>query len=102
MDSFDDNREKSGFDAMNALTDFFNGASNLSTESFADQFSREHRTLQQSTLKSFFNIMVKCADNYDKGLYDARNEASLKACKIMVEAYEKETDFKPSIAMPFI
>ena len=96
---------KKGEETYDMLSSLFNG--NYSGQEafvgqFMKEFSTDHRTLQQNILRGFFHMMKEASDRHDKGLVDARNEASFKACKVMVEAYKKEFGFYPNEGMPVI
>lgn len=89
-----ENIEK-GEKMMDDLSDFFNSGNYEGQKAFIDKFQREHRTLQQNMLRAFFTIMVDCTKKANDGIYDARNEDGVKACKVMVDAYQKERGFLP-------
>jgi hypothetical protein len=71
------------------MGEMFSGFVNTSThdrEEFAETVCTEHRYLQQE----MFMAMLKCidgwADTEKTGYYDARNEYTVKASKVMIEA----------------
>lgn len=60
---------------------------------FVDTITRSHRTLQQSTMRSIFALMMQWADSH----CDARNEATVKFCKNV-----KKMTADKNIHFPFI
>ena len=91
-----------GVKAMDELTDFFNSGNYAAQEVFVKRFKNEHRTLQQNVLRAFFGIMVDSAEQYENKRFDARNEAALLACKIMVDGYKEKQQFAPNQGLPVI
>jgi hypothetical protein len=67
-----------GCNVIGAEKEFANG--------FVEQFSRDHRTLQQGQLRLIFKVIERCAEMADEGCYDDRNEAGMKACQKAREA----------------
>ena len=67
-------------------------------ESFIEQLSREHRTLQQG----FGRMLVAAIVHFDKmhsaGTYDLRNEATCQMCRALRERLEEG----PLKYLPFI
>lgn len=61
---------------------------------FVEHMAREHRTLQQEFTRMVFAWLYKLAENEH---YDARNEASVKAAREVVEALGEDGP-----ALPFI
>lgn len=57
----------------------------------ASKMGREHRYLQQEMFKVCLEYIKLLAGNYDKGIYDGRNEWSCKTSKGFVD-YCKEKD----------
>lgn len=53
---------------------------------FAAEVTNDHRTLQQLTFGLFLECIREWAKDCDSGHFDARNEATVKASKRMVEA----------------
>lgn len=84
-----------GVKAMDDLSDLFNSGNYTAQKAFIKKFQSEHRTLQQNMLRAMFTIMVDCREQANTRNYDGRNEDGVKACKIMVDAYEKERGFLP-------
>ena len=67
--------------ALSTLTDSLNSFS-WNPETFAKAVQFEHRTLQQSLMRT----MVKVIRAMAEFPYDGRNEASVKLCKEIVES----------------
>lgn len=64
-------------------------------EQFAEEIMKDHRTLQQSTMRLFYTVIKAWAESDN---YDARNEATILACKEIVETLEnKKRDTFPFI-----
>ncbi len=68
----------------------------LNEKDVAKEIANAHRTLQQNAMRLIMTILRALAENYDKGFYDARNEATVKMARKMVEAVEGED------GLPFI
>ena len=87
-------KESREYKAAEALTDFINSMSwNPKKNGLA--VSMQHRTLQQSLMKSFVaTIRVMASDNYG---YDDRNRGAHEAAKKMVES-----GILDEIYLPFI
>jgi CRISPR/Cas system-associated endonuclease Cas3-HD len=82
--------------AIKAYEELSSALNNMSfdDDAFVAQFMKEHNTLQQKLMRIHFKMMIALADE-NNWKVDARNEAAVKACKIMVDAYKKETGFEP-------
>lgn len=94
--------EKRGKEMMDKLSDFFNSGDYKAQEAFVTRFQYEHRTLQQNILRGMFKIMAGCA-NGEPHRIDGRNEASYKACQIMIDAYkEKHNGIGPNEGLPLV
>ncbi|MEI8281976.1 MAG: hypothetical protein WCG75_06195, partial [Armatimonadota bacterium] len=72
-------------DAVNEL--------NFDSKSFAFAVGRQHRTLQQSTMRVFVAVASELAEAEASGNFDLRNEA---ACKLAVEITKLKT------GLPFV
>lgn len=57
---------------------------------------RTHRTLQQGIMRLFLETIREWAEAYDTGQYDARNEATVKLSRKIVDAIEGD-DYLPFI-----
>lgn len=67
--------------ALSALTDSLNSFS-WNPETFAKAVQFEHRTLQQSLMRTIVKVIREMAEFN----YDGRNEASVMLCKEIVES----------------
>lgn len=57
-----------------------------------------HRTLQQSTMKGLYALMVAWAKAGDEGRFDGRNERTVKFCQAVVKMAEQEKlDYFPMV-----
>lgn len=66
-------------------------------ETFASAITRlEHRTVQQAMFRTFWAVIKQWAEDYDNNNYDARNEATCKACSTIVATVGDDLYF-PSI-----
>lgn len=70
-------------------------------EEFIQAFLRDHRTLQQSQMKLFLELIETVAELPDNRI-DLRNEAMRNTCRVMVGLFEEKFGYKPSNALPFI
>jgi len=79
----------SGKELADALANSLNA---FNTKGFNEEFARtirnQHRTLQQNIMRSVLEVIKCYADAYKNNLYDLRNEASVKLCHEIVEAFE--------------
>lgn len=53
------------------------------------ELSTDHRYLQNEEFKVFLHFAGQLARNYEKGLYDDRNEFACKSALAMIEGLEK-------------
>lgn len=83
-------------EAARAMSDFVNNM-RLDEEAFVDAMIQEHRTLQQSFTGLCFAWIRRCAERYEAGLYDGRNEAACRTCAEIVEKVENV-----NLGLPFI
>ena len=77
-----------GTDAAKAIADLVNilGGNIEAEDAFVEELTvRTHRTLQQSAGGLLFRCIAEFSERYEKGYYDARNEAFLSACHDLVE-----------------
>ena len=81
--------EKKGREVAQALGKLVNimGGNKAAEDGFIDELTnREHRTLQQSAGGLMFKTIKAWADQYEKDMYDGRNEFLVKICaKIVAE-----------------
>lgn len=83
-------------DVAELLTDSVN-SSMFENQDFARVITqRTHRTLQQSTMRAFIACVDNWADMHDSGMYDLRNESTVKASKKIREALV-DNDYFPFI-----
>lgn len=87
-----------GQELSKIVTDFVNNY-NSPDEDFLKALKREHRTLQQSATRLFLKAIETMAETEHT---DARNEAAVKTCREIVQAYEDKHGFKPSKNLPLI
>lgn len=81
------------------LSNFVNNY-NSDKKGFKRSFLRDHRTLQQSVIKLFFEVMEEFAETENRT--DLRNEASYQICKKIINDYKTETGYSPSQLIPHI
>ena len=82
------------------LSDFVNKYGYPKQE-FIEAFQSDHRTLQQSQMRLFLEIIETVAELPDTRI-DLRNKAMRDTCRKMVELYTEEIGYKPSESLPFI
>lgn len=75
----------SGKDVAIELSDFVNSSYSTTEQEFVDTLLSEHKTLQQSVFRLFIKCVEGWAEMYDKGYFDARNEATCELSKQIVE-----------------
>lgn len=69
-------------EAANYIADFVNNML-CDYDGFADEMMKQHRTLQQSTMRLFLTTIKKWAEQTN---YDPRNEDTINMCNRIVEA----------------
>lgn len=84
----DDLKEK-GRNAAKQVSDIVNYSSGQGTNSFLEQMSREHRTLQQSFTRMCLQWLEQVAERKCPQNVDGRNEASQKIAEQMMEGFIK-------------
>lgn len=92
-----------------AITDFVNNF-NCDKKAFIDALFKEHRTLQQSTIRLFLEVIEAAADPGYRT--DGRNDGAKQTCQDVIEGFKmvrKEKDgkyycaeFGPSRYLPYI
>lgn len=87
--------KKTAQEMVDGLTDFVN-VYGFDKEGFKEAFRRQHRTLQQSTIRLFLEVIEMVGDeNYPT---DLRNEDAKKTCGDLVKGFrllkENETGYK--------
>jgi hypothetical protein len=75
---------------VDILSRFVNGFNREEREAFVTALMIEHRTLQQSMARLFFQCIGKWAEYGEKGMFDGRNEATCKLCKKIVDTFGDE------------
>ena len=82
----------------NEITNFLNSFGDDRSNQLIKALKRQHRTLQQKTMKTALLLIEAYAETPDNQL-DARNEQCKVVAKQMVSGFQKEVDagtFKPS------
>lgn len=92
---------KTAQELMNDITDFVN-VYGFDKEGFKDAFRRQHRTLQQSTIRMFLEVIEMVGkEEYST---DPRNEDAKKVCGELVKGFrmlkENETGYKHDSFFP--
>ncbi len=78
---------KNGKELAEAMETFINGADACEIEDFANGFVRMHNTLEQKAVGMLIKTLQKVADATQ---VDGRNEACVKASKLMLRGYRSE------------
>lgn len=81
-------RHLTGEEMGELLEEFANGASRKDLEAFAEQITRNaHRTIQQKIMSAFLCYVEKWGESAERpGLYDSRNEATVRICKKILDS----------------
>ena len=66
-------------------------------EDFINYATSDHRTLQQNMFRLFLECIEVWAEMYDDGYYDARNEATCKISRQIIDMLEENGDNIPFI-----
>ena len=77
----------SGKELARAMEDFINGANSTEIEAFASEFTRMHNTLEQMSVGMLFKTLERVSQHE---YTDGRNEACVKASKMMLKGYQSE------------
>jgi len=56
---------------------------------FLDGFFRQHNTLQQNFGRVLIRLILTCAEKYEKGQFDLRNEALYQMCHTIAPLVKK-------------
>ena len=80
---------KDGIDMAEAMSAFVNSFS-PDIKSFVEEFTREHRTLQQTFTGLCFLWLKELSKMYENGNYDGRNEASCKLANDIVNTLKDD------------
>lgn len=81
---------KTGLQVANTLSDFANTAIGNEKLSFVEAVTTDHKTLQEDTFMMFLKCIEKWSEMKVQGDYDARNEYTCKASKVMIKALKDE------------
>jgi len=73
-------------DALNSFT-----PDNV-VKGFVEGITRNHRTLQQSSMDAIMSVIREWAKMYDEKCFDLRNEATCKLCKSIVDMTERSEE----------
>jgi hypothetical protein len=76
-----------GKELARAMENFINGANSVEIEDFACEFTRMHNTLEQKAVGMLFKTLEKVSQHK---YTDGRNEACVKAAKLMLKGYQSE------------
>ena len=76
-----------GKELARAMENFINGANSVEIEDFACEFTRMHNTLEQKAVGMLFKTLEKVTQHK---YTDGRNEACVKAAKLMLKGYQSE------------
>ena len=92
---------KTAQELVECITDFVN-VYGMDKEGFKQAFKRQHRTLQQSTIRLFLEVIEMVGD--ESYQTDPRNEDSKKTCQALVKGFrllkENETGYKHDSFFP--
>lgn len=92
MSNYEDEGNKRGEEAAEALSNFVNSYNRTPFISFVDRITHHtHRTLQQLMFRLFYACIKSWAECYKKGEYDLRNEDTCRLSNEIVE-YLKDKD----------
>jgi hypothetical protein len=69
--------------AIKTARDFSNSVNEMSfdAQAFAQELRRDHRTIQQNTMKVIMELVRQWSDDHDSGNFDLRNEDTVKMAK---------------------
>lgn len=76
-----------GKELARAMENFINGANSVEIEDFACEFTKMHNTLEQKAVGMLFKTLEKVSQHK---YTDGRNEACVKAAKLMLKGYQSE------------
>lgn len=75
-------------EVQNVVSNFVNNF-NCDEKCFVDAVLRDHRTLQQSTVRLFFKVIEAFAE-VPNNMTDPRNERAVEISKEIIDAFKKE------------
>lgn len=83
MNEYEERARQSGKNVANDFTKALNSMSYEKEviEEFVEEIATSHRTLQQSTMRGVFALIMHWAEAGEDGQFDARNEATVKFCQ---------------------
>lgn len=82
-------------EVQNVVSSFVNNF-NCDEKGFIDAVLRDHRTLQQSTVRLCFKVIEAFAE-LPSNMTDPRNESAARVSREVIDAFKKEhSDYKPS------
>jgi hypothetical protein len=84
---------------MTNLNEIIDDLRSANTDEIVNVVAREHRTNQQLLARNVFEILKHWSDDYEKGNYDARNEATVRLANEMVSGSELS---QGKIYLPYI
>ena len=58
-------------------------------EGFITGITTQHRTIQQSSMRAIYSLLMKWAEMGEQGIFDSRNESTVKFCQDVKEMAEK-------------
>lgn len=86
MSERNDKAIKMAADFMN----FCNGASREQIETFANEVTTDHRTIQQTAFATMMKAVELWSNQFDDHCHDARNYMTVKACSEIVKALDMD------------
>ena len=84
---------------MTNLNEIIDDLRSANTDEIVNVVAREHRTHQQLLAKNIFAILKNWSDDYERGNFDARNEATVKLANEMVSGSDLSQE---QIYLPYI
>ena len=76
-----------GKTAAKHIEGFVNGCHPADMDDFVSEFTRMHNTIEQKAVQLLIKTILRVSET---PYPDGRNEAGVKACKMMIEGYRKE------------
>lgn len=84
--------EQRARDLAKAVIDAVNEAS-FDAESFADEITEAHRTLQQNTMRAFWAVLREWAQAKRECRWDLRNQQTVELSSKIIEQFDEEAYF---------
>jgi len=89
---------KTGKEVAEVVENFVNSANSSDIKEFADAITQNmHRTLQQKFMGAMGAIIRNWAQDSKDGIFDLRNEATVKLCEKILNKLDKYDLFLPFI-----